>query len=230
MKLLNLKSKTAHTKRITKPLAAYVPAVRTGNIVFTAGQLPMVDGVKRTDLLFPEIAFNHLTIIPSVIFLLGLTAATFATTDSALTALTTSFCIDFLRMDKEENKNKNNQVKTRHLVHIGFSLLMFLVILLINFFNDASVVSLIFKIAALTYGPLLGLYAFGLFVKTKTVKEYFVPLICVIAPTLTFLISLYSKELFGNYEFAEELIIINGLITFIGLLLISKPATSQTKF
>lgn len=192
--------------------------------------VPMVDGVKRTDLLFPEIAFNHLTIIPSVIFLLGLTAATFATTDSALTALTTSFCIDFLRMDKEENKNKNNQVKTRHLVHIGFSLLMFLVILLINFFNDASVVSLIFKIAALTYGPLLGLYAFGLFVKTKTVKEYFVPLICVIAPTLTFLISLYSKELFGNYEFAEELIIINGLITFIGLLLISKPATSQTKF
>ena len=192
--------------------------------------VPMVDGVKRTDLLFPEIAFNHLTIIPSVIFLLGLTAATFATTDSALTALTTSFCIDFLRMDKEENKNKNNQVKTRHLVHIGFSLLMFLVILLINFFNDASVVSLIFKIAALTYGPLLGLYAFGLFVKTKTVKGYFVPLICVIAPTLTFLISLYSKELFGNYEFAEELIIINGLITFIGLLLISKPATSQTKF
>ena len=192
--------------------------------------VPMVDGVKRTDLLFPEIAFNHLTIIPSVIFLLGLTAATFATTDSALTALTTSFCIDFLRMDKEENKNKNNQVKTRHLVHIGFSLLMFLVILLINFFNDASVVSLIFKIAALTYGPLLGLYAFGLFVKTKTVKGYFVPLICVIAPTLTFLISLYSKELFGNYEFAEELIIINGVITFIGLLLISKPATSQTKF
>lgn len=192
--------------------------------------VPMVDGVARTDLLFPEIAFNHLAIVPAVIFLLGLTAATFATTDSALTALTTSFCVDFLGMDKSENQNKPNIVRTRHLVHIGFSLLMFFVILLINFFNDASVVSLIFKIAALTYGPLLGLYTFGLFVKTKTVNEYFVPIVCIIAPTLTFLISFYSKELFDKYEFAEELIIVNGLLTFIGLLLISKPATSQTKF
>lgn len=192
--------------------------------------VPMVDGVKRTDLLFPEIAFNHLTIIPAIVFLLGLTAATFATTDSALTALTTSFCVDFLRMDKEENRNKTNQVRTRHLVHIGFSLLMFLVIILINFFNNASVVSLIFKIAALTYGPLLGLYAFGLFVKTKTVNENLVPIICIIAPTLTFLISFYSKELFGNYEFAEELIIVNGLFTFLGLLLISRPTQENTRY
>ena len=192
--------------------------------------IPMVDGVARTDLLFPEIAFNHLTIVPAVIFLLGLTAATFATTDSALTALTTSFCVDFLRMDKEENQNKPNIVRTRHLVHVGFSLLMFFVILIIYFFNNASVVSLIFKIAALTYGPLLGLYAFGLFVKTKTVNEYLVPIICIVAPTLTFLLSFYSKELFGKYEFAEELIIVNGLITFIGLLLISKPATENTRY
>ena len=88
-------------------------------------------------------------------------------------------------------------------------------ILLINFFNNASVVSLIFKIAALTYGPLLGLYAFGLFMKTKTVNEYLVPVVCIVAPTLTFLLSFYSKELFGKYEFAEELIIVNGLLTFI---------------
>lgn len=192
--------------------------------------VPMVDGIKRTDLLFPEIAFNHLTIIPAIVFLLGLTAATFATTDSALTALTTSFCVDFLRMDKEENRNKTNQVRTRHIVHVGFSLLMFLVIILINYFNNASVVSLIFKIAALTYGPLLGLYAFGLFVKTKTVNENLVPIICIIAPTLTFLISFYSKELFGNYEFAEELIIVNGLFTFLGLLLISRPTQENTRY
>lgn len=192
--------------------------------------VPMVNDIARTDLLFPEIAFNHLSIVPAIVFLLGLTAATFATTDSALTALTTSFCVDFLGMDKAENQNKSNQVKTRHLVHIGFSGLMLMVILLINFFNNASVVSLIFKIAALTYGPLLGLYAFGLFVKTKTVRENLVPIICIAAPTITFLISLYSKELFGNYEFAEELIIVNGLITFVGLFLISKPATGQTRF
>jgi Na+/proline symporter len=192
--------------------------------------IPIVNDVARTDLLFPEIAFNHLSIVPAIVFLLGLTAATFATTDSALTALTTSFCVDFLGMDKAENQNKPNQVKTRHLVHIGFSGLMFLVILLINYFNNASVVSLLFKIAALTYGPLLGLYAFGLFVKTKTVHEKWVPIVCIVAPTITFFISVYSKELFGNYEFAEELIILNGFLTLLGLFFISKPASGQTKF
>jgi Na+/proline symporter len=193
-------------------------------------EIPMLNGKPRTDLLFPEIAFHHLTIIPAVVFLLGLTAATFATTDSALTALTTSFCVDFLGMDKEANASKTNLVRTRHLVHIGFSLLMFVVILLIYLMNSDSVVSLIFKIAAYTYGPLLGLYAFGLFMKTKTVKDGFVPIVCILAPAITFVISLYSKELFGAYEFAEELIIVNGGLTFLGLLLISKPAVKETRF
>lgn len=184
----------------------------------------------RTDLLFPEIAFNYLTLIPAIVFLLGLTAATFATTDSALTALTTSFCVDFLGMDKAENADKPNAVRTRHFVHIGFSLLMFVVILIIYLLNSDSVVSLIFKIAAYTYGPLLGLYSFGLFMKTKTVKDKWVPIICILAPTITFIISINSKVLFGNYEFAEELIIVNAGLTFLGLLLISKPATSETRF
>lgn len=192
--------------------------------------IPMVDGKPRTDLLFPEIAFHHLSIIPAIVFLLGLTAATFATTDSALTALTTSFCVDFLGMDKSENVGNKNMVKIRHRVHIGFSLLMFLVILTIYLLNSDSVVSLIFKIAAYTYGPLLGLYSFGLFVKTKTVKENFVPIVCILAPTITFIISSYSTGLFGNYQFAEELIILNGGLTFLGLLLISKPADKQTRF
>lgn len=192
--------------------------------------IPTLDGKPRTDLLFPEIAFNYLTLVPAIVFLLGLTAATFATTDSALTALTTSFCVDFLGMDKQENSGKKNSVKTRHNVHIGFSLLMFIVIIIIYMLNSDSVVSLIFKIAAYTYGPLLGLYGFGLFMKNKTVKDKMVPLVCMAAPMLTFIISLYSKEIFGSYEFAEELIILNGGLTFLGLLLISKPATSKTRF
>ncbi|HLA56875.1 MAG TPA: sodium:solute symporter [Flavobacterium sp.] len=192
--------------------------------------IPTLAGKPRTDLLFPEIAFHYLTLVPAIVFLLGLTAATFATTDSALTALTTSFCVDFLGMDKAENSGNTGMVKTRHTVHIGFSMLMFLVILVIYLLNSDSVVSLIFKIAAYTYGPLLGLYTFGLFMKTKTVKDRLVPLVCLAAPTVTFIISLYSKELFGNYEFAEELIILNGALTFLGLLLISKPATSETRF
>ncbi len=193
-------------------------------------QVPIVDGVPRTDFLFPEIALKSLGLIPAIVFLLGLTAATFATTDSALTALTTSFCVDFLGMDKTENLNKPNIVRTRHLVHIAFSGLMFLVIILFNAVNDASVVKMIFKIASYTYGPLLGLYAFGLFVKSKTVHDKLVPFICVISPAICYYISTYSQLLLGKYTIDNELIIVNGLITFIGLFLISKPATSETRF
>ena len=190
----------------------------------------LLTGKPRTDLLFPEIAFNHLTLIPAIVFLLGLTAATFATTDSALTALTTSFCVDFLGMDKAENSNKKNQVKTRHVVHLAFSFLLFLVIIIFNYINDESVVKMIFRVASYTYGPLLGLYAFGLFMKSKTVYDKFVPFICVISPMLCYLITSNSKFLFGNYTIDNELIIINGMLTFLGLYAISKPATSQTKF
>lgn len=193
-------------------------------------EIPMVNGVTRTDYLFPEIAFNHLAVFPAIIFLLGLTAATFATTDSALTALTTSFCVDFLYMDKTENASNPKNVKNRHLVHLGFSLLMFLVIIVFNSLNDQSVVTMIFKVASYTYGPLLGLYAFGLFMKSKTVRDKFVPFVCIISPLVCFFLAKNSAALFGNYVIDNELIIINGFITFIGLLLISKPATSQTKF
>jgi len=192
--------------------------------------VPQVNGVARTDLLFPEIAIHHLSIIPTIVFLLGLTAATFATTDSALTALTTSFCVDFLGMDKTENQNKPNIVRTRHLVHVGFSILMFMVIILFNAINDDSVVKMVFKIATYTYGPLLGLFAFGLFMKSKAVHDKLVPYICLISPVICFLITQNSERLFGKYIIDNELIIVNGLITFLGLLLISKPATSQTRF
>ena len=107
---------------------------------------------------------------------------------------------------------------------------MFLVIIIFNAVNDASVVKMIFKIASYTYGPLLGLYAFGLFMKSKTVHDKFVPFICLISPAICFLISKYSTELFGNYAIDNELIIVNGLITFLGLLLISKPAIENTRF
>jgi Na+/proline symporter len=193
--------------------------------------VPVLDGAVRTDLLFPEIAFNHFALVPAVVFLLGLTAATFATTDSALTALTTSFCIDFLGMEKKEETK--NTVKTRHLVHIGFSLAIFLVILIFNSLTNQSVVKLIFKVASYTYGPLLGLFAFGILAKNRSVKDKFVPFICLISPAITFLISINSgidaeTPKLIPYAFAEELIIVNGLITFIGLYLISKKGKINT--
>lgn len=190
--------------------------------------IPLKNGNPSTDLLFPEIAFNHLALVPSVIFLLGLTAATFATTDSALTALTTSFCVDFLGMDKEENLKKTNNVRTRHWVHISFSALMFLVIIVFNVLNDDSVVSMIFRIASYTYGPLLGLYSFGLFMKNLAVRDKWVPLVCIASPLITLFLSLNSASIFGDYVFDVELIIVNGLITFLLLLAISKKPEPNT--
>lgn len=192
--------------------------------------LDLVTNKPRTDLLFPEIALNHLSTIPAIVFLLGIIAATFATTDSALTALTTSFCVDFLGMDKAENRGKQNVVRRRHLVHIGFSALVFLVILIFNSINDSSVVGMIFKVASYTYGPLLGLYSFGLFLKSKKVNDKLVPLICIVSPALTYIISENSKTLFFGYVFDNELILLNGLITFIGLYQISKTSDEVVNF
>ncbi len=204
----------------------YIFATKNGIAI----PLDHVTGNPRTDLLFPEIALNHLTTIPAIVFMLGLTAATFATTDSALTALTTSFCVDFLGMGKKENAEKPDAVKKRHMVHIAFSLIMFFVILIINSLNSSSVVSLIFLIASYTYGPLLGLYSFGLFVKSRGLHDKLVPIVCIVSPILCYLFATNAKELLGGYVFSVELILINGLITFMGLLLISKKTDQQTRF
>lgn len=192
--------------------------------------LDHVTNKPRTDLLFPEIALNHLTTIPAIVFMLGLTAATFATTDSALTALTTSFCVDFLGMAKKENLDDPNAINKRHAVHIGFSLLMFVVIVVINSLNSSSVVSLIFLIASYTYGPLLGLYSFGLFVKKRGLHDKLVPIVCILSPVLCYIFASNAEKLLGGYVFSVELIIVNGLITFFGLLMISKKTDQQTRF
>lgn len=190
----------------------------------------LITGKPRTDLLFPEIALNHLALVPAIVFLLGIIAATFATTDSALTALTTSFCVDFLGMDKAENSQKKNTVRTRHLVHISFSALIFFVILIFNSINDSSVVGMIFKVASYTYGPLLGLYAFGLFQKSRNVNDKLVPFICLLSPFFTYLINENSKVLFSGYVFDNELIVLNGLITYLGLYLTSSRSKERISF
>jgi len=191
--------------------------------------LDLTTGKPRTDLLFPEIALNHLSIVPAFFFLLGIIAATFATTDSALTALTTSFCVDFLGMDKAENLDNNKNVKIRHWVHFAFSILLFLVIIVLNSFNDASVVALIFRAASYTYGPLLGLYAFGLLQKSRLVNDKLIPLICVISPILTYFLSEHSAQLIG-YTFDNELIIVNGLFTYIGIYFTSRHSSERISF
>jgi len=204
----------------------YVYATKNGISI----PLDSLTGKPRTDFLFPEIALNHLAAIPAIVFMLGLTAATFATTDSALTALTTSFCVDFLDFSKKKDINSKASIRNRHLVHIGFSLFMFLVVILFNAVNNAAVVSAIFVVASYTYGPLLGLYGFGLFIKSRGVRDKLVPFICLISPAICYFLNANSATLMGGYVFDNELILINGLITFIGLMIISKPKIGNTEF
>jgi Na+/proline symporter len=185
--------------------------------------------VTKTDYLYPTIALKYLGVIPAVVFMLGLTAATFATTDSALTALTTSFCVDFLGFNKSKDINSKAMVKTRHFVHIAFSGLMLLTIVIFNAINNDAVVSAIFKVASYTYGPLLGLYSFGLFASKRQVNDKLVPFICLISPAICYFLSTSSQKILGGYVFDNELIIINGLITFAGLWLTSSAKEIKAK-
>ena len=169
-----------------------------------------------TDDLYPLLALNELGFLTSIIFILGIIAAAYSSADSALTSLTTSFSIDFLDIQKRDNKRR-----IRLLVHIGFSILLFIVILIFNEINDESVINSIFKAAGYTYGPLLGLFSFGIFTKYK-IKDKFVFFVCLISPLISYLVNIYSEELLFGYRFGFEILLLNGLLTFVGLFLIKK--------
>jgi Na+/proline symporter len=172
------------------------------------------------DQLFPIIATKgNLGLATAIFFLLGLIAAAYSSADSALTSLTTSFSIDILEIDKK--KDKNEQEKTRKKIHILFSFILIATILVFKYFiADESVIAKIFTFANYTYGPLLGLYAFGLFTKLK-VKDKMVPFICLASPFLTFSVNYLALECIG-FDFGFSLLILNGLLTFIGLYLFKR--------
>ncbi len=182
----------------------------------------LVGGEEKiaTDLLYPTIAIEHLSPVVGVIFVLGLIAAAYSSADSALTALTTAFCIDFLNVEKSTISDEQKK-KQRLLVHVGFSVLLFMVILVFWGINDDAVIKKIFDVASYTYGPLLGLFAFG-FLTTRLVQDRFVPWVCILSPILTYLISTNSETLLWGYKFGFELLLVNGLFTFLGMLLLSK--------
>jgi Na+/proline symporter len=167
------------------------------------------------DELFPIIATKGtLGIATAIFFLLGLIAAAYSSADSALTSLTTSFSIDILEIDKK--KNIDDQEKIRKKIHIIFSIVLILTILIFKYFiADESVIAKIFTFANYTYGPLLGLYAFGLFSKLK-LKDKWVPLVCILSPIITYLLNYICLE-FYDFSFGFALLIVNGLVTFIGL-------------
>jgi SSS family solute:Na+ symporter len=174
---------------------------------------------EQSDDLFPLIASQgYLPSVVTVFFILGLVAAAYSSADSALTSLTTSFTVDILngsRLSEEKLK------RMRMMVHIGISLTLLFVILLFRAINNQSVISAVFTVAGYTYGPLLGFYSFGLFTKYK-VKDRWVPLVAIASPILCYIISSNSEVLLNGYKFGFELLILNGLLTFLGMFLLRK--------
>lgn len=174
---------------------------------------------ERSDDLYPLIATQgYLSNAISVLFMVGLIAAAYSTADGSLTALTTSFTIDIVGI---KNRTEDKATVLRKRIHVLISVVVLLVILIFRVVNNETVISAIFTVAGYTYGPLLGLYSFGLFTKLK-VRDKLVPFVAILSPIICFILSRYSEQLFWGYKFGFELLVLNGLITFIGLFLISK--------
>ncbi len=173
---------------------------------------------ERSDDILTIFATQHLGTMAHLFFIIGIVAVAFSSADSALAALTTSFSIDILNVD--ENDNSKKSTKTRRYTHIGVSLLMILIILIFDVFNNRSLIDAIYTIVSYTYGPLLGLFAFGLFTKRKTNDKY-VPYIAIASPLICYVLNEMSVHNLG-YAFGYELLMLNGLITFVGLYLL-KP-------
>lgn len=178
------------------------------------------EGKLISDNVFPMLALGHFGLFTALAFIVGLTAATFSSADSVLATLTTSFCIDFLDFEKKGKYSEKRITAIRHIVHIGFAVLLLFVIVFIKYMiKSESSINLILMMATLTYGPLIGLFAAGLFTKYQ-LNDRWIPWMCVISPFICFLLNTYGAQWFGGYNFGNEIILINGLITFLFLLLL----------
>lgn len=181
--------------------------------------IPLMDGAPKTDLLFPEIALNsQLGVGVAVTFILGLIAAAYSSADSALTSLTTSFCVDFLSL---ENRSEEAQKRVRKKTHIGMSVLLILVVILFKHVLDRNVIDGLLTVAGYTYGPLLGLFAFGIFT-SYAIKDKWVWPVVFTSVILTSLLGSIDAASLGGYQIGYELLPLNGLFTFLGLVLIRR--------
>ena len=181
-------------------------------------------GIAETgDKLFPAVATSHyLPAVVGVLFIVGLFASAYSAAGSALTALTTSFTIDILGADKKgHDDNKIASIRKR--VHVGMAVLMAVVIYVFGLLNNSSVIDAVYILASYTYGPILGLFTFGIIMKWK-VRDRFVPLAAIAAPVLCYILQTHSEQWFNGYKFSYELLIFNAAFTFIGLMLLRKSS------
>ena len=182
------------------------------------------------DDLFPTLALQHMPPYLSIIFILALISALFPSADGAITALTSSFCIDIVGMQRNTQWDEAKKKKIRQRIHLGFAFLFLIIVLVFKWIDNKSIIDLLLKIASYTYGPLLGLFAFGILTK-RSIKDNWAFLPCFIAPLLCLLLDYLQPYFFGSaptsFRIGQELLIINGLFTFIGLLLISSQNSEK---
>lgn len=180
---------------------------------------------ELTDNVFPQIALQELGVISGLVFIVGLIAAAYSSADSALTALTTSFSVDMLGIDKDPELSEKQRENRRKRVHIGMALVIMVVIFIFKSINNQAVIQQLFTVAGYTYGPLLGLYAFGLFTPWKP-GDRLVPVVAIVSPVLTYFVSL-AGPIYLGWVFGFELLLINGMLTFAGLMIISRRRSAD---
>jgi SSS family transporter len=178
----------------------------------------------KGDDLFPTIAINYLPPVVSIIFIIGLISALFPSADGALTALTSSFCIDMLGLKRREDLSEEQRKRTRMKVHLTFTVIFFLCVMIFKLINNKSIIGIILTLAGYTYGPLLGLFAFGIFTKRVVRKGYATLVVALAAPVISYIISDNAAKWFNGFQIGIELLILNGLLTFMGLWLISNDS------
>jgi Na+/proline symporter len=180
------------------------------------------EGIAATgDKLFPAVALEHMPPFISIVFIIALISALFPSADGAITALTSSFCIDLLGLKRRHDWDERKQKRVRQTVHLIFAVVFLVFVMLFKWINSGSMIGVILKVAAYTYGPLLGLFTFGL-VTRRAVNDRLVPIICIAAPLVCFFVDKYQAQLLGGFQIGSELLILNGVLVFIGLMLISK--------
>ncbi len=199
------------------------------NITHLFGFKDNVGNIKNMmgDDLFPALSLQgHFPFFISVIFIIGLTSALFPSADGALTAVTSSYCVDLLNLNEDETKTEKQKKSLRMKVHLTFTAIFFILIMVFKAINDKSIVYLIMEIAGYTYGPLLGLFAFGILTQHQITKKYGILTVTLLAPVITYVINSLVTN-FSEYKIGVELIILNGMITFFGLWMIRNKKDCQ---
>jgi len=180
---------------------------------------------EQTDNLYPELAINHFGLATGTFFLIGIAAAAYSSADSSLTGLTTSFCVDLLNFDAEDNNRK----WLRHGVHFGFTLLIFILIIVFKQVNNESVLYAFIRTTGFIYGPLLGVFIFGIYSK-RSIKDLYIPIICILSPVLSFIIDINSEKWLNGYEFGYDILLLNLALTLLALFILSKKKSENEPF